>query len=128
VEAQPLVVVVQPLVAVPQHSVLLHLVAATNKVVLLVRVTAMAEHSEVEQTLVDQVASAALVEMATVGVALERRPSQLVALVVSTAETTSNSKVTRSLAADLPDLDKIFSGLPFHNYSLRIFLCFTISL
>ena len=112
-------VVGQRLVVV-QDSVLLHLVAAINKVVLLVRVleTAMPEIlSEVEPVLV--VASAALVEEATVEAVSERKPSQVVDLVVLTPATTS--KVTRSQAADFPVLDKIFFHLLFHNFSLRIY-------
>merc|ERR1712157_170318 len=108
VEAQ-LLVVVQRLVVV-QDSVLLHLVAAINKVVLLVRVLEIAMPeilSEVEPILV--VASAALVEEATVEAVSERKPSQVVDLVVSTPATTS--KVTRSQAADFPVLDK--NILPF---------------
>ena len=116
-EAQPLEVV--PRLVVPRHLVLLHLAAATNKQARLVRLaeTAMA-------VVLSEAVEAASVEQPAVEVDLEKQPSQVVALVVSTPGTTSNSKVTRSVAADSPVLDKIFSHLLFHNFSLRIYFMF----
>jgi hypothetical protein len=113
--------VVPRLVMVPPHLVLLLLAAATNKLARLVRA---AETAMVE--ILSEVVEAASVQQLAVEVALARKPSQVVALVVSTPGTTSNSKVTRSRAADSPVLDKIFSHLLFHDFSLRIYFMFYV--